>query len=87
MKNELKKNTDKKATADKKIILKDWENELLGIINGDVQNPVFHKIPRAVSMGIAGKQHLLNDNNTDVSPLPPMPAHLVVLILGSLTSL
>ncbi|KAG5883551.1 hypothetical protein JTB14_008518 [Gonioctena quinquepunctata] len=24
-------------------------------------------------MGIAGKQHLPDDNNTDVPPLPPMP--------------
>ncbi|KAG5888592.1 hypothetical protein JTB14_004774 [Gonioctena quinquepunctata] len=54
--------------------LKDWENKLLEIIDGDVQYPVFHKIPEAVSMGIAGKQHLPDDNNTYVPPLPPMPA-------------
>ncbi|KAG5867107.1 hypothetical protein JTB14_009404 [Gonioctena quinquepunctata] len=86
MKNELKKNTDKKATGNKKNILKDWENKLLEILDGNVQNPVFHKIPGAVSMGIAGKQHL-PDDNTDVPPLPPMLAQLVVLILGTLTSL
>ncbi|KAG5897870.1 hypothetical protein JTB14_024901 [Gonioctena quinquepunctata] len=46
-------NTDKKATGNKKIILKDWEETLLEITDGDVQNPVFHKMPGAVSMGIA----------------------------------
>ncbi|KAG5893294.1 hypothetical protein JTB14_023504 [Gonioctena quinquepunctata] len=73
-KKELKKNTDKKATGNTKIIRKDWEKKLLEIIDGDVQNPVFHKIPRAVSMGFAGKQHLRDDNSTYVPFLPPMPA-------------
>ncbi|KAG5873855.1 hypothetical protein JTB14_019530 [Gonioctena quinquepunctata] len=53
---------------------KNWDKKLLEIIDDNVQNPVFHKIPGAVSMGIAGKQHLPDDNNTDVPPLPPMPA-------------
>ncbi|KAG5894287.1 hypothetical protein JTB14_007432 [Gonioctena quinquepunctata] len=41
------------------------EQYVIPSTDGDVQNPVFHKIPGAVCMGIAGKQHIPDDNNTD----------------------
>lgn len=44
MKTELKKKTDKTATGNKKIKLKEWEKELLKLQDPD-DNPVFNKVP------------------------------------------
>lgn len=44
MKTEVKKKTDKNATGNKKVVLKDWEKILLDLLSSD-ENPVFNKIP------------------------------------------
>ncbi|KAJ4442116.1 hypothetical protein ANN_11982 [Periplaneta americana] len=44
MKTEVKKKTDKNATGNKKVVLKDCEKILLDLLSSD-ENPVFNKIP------------------------------------------
>ncbi|CAH1106371.1 unnamed protein product [Psylliodes chrysocephalus] len=51
MKTALKRKTDLKTTGNKVIKLKDWEKDLLTIMNKE-ENPIFSKVPGALSVGV-----------------------------------
>ncbi|KAK9720989.1 Myb/SANT-like DNA-binding domain [Popillia japonica] len=55
MKTELKKKTDKTATGNKKIVLNAYEKQLLALMEGQ-ENPVFQKVPGALSIGSVMEQ-------------------------------
>lgn len=49
MKTEIKKKTDMKATGNKKIILKNWEQEFLKLLDTEGTNPSVSSIPGGVA--------------------------------------
>ena len=75
MKTKIKNKTDVKATGNKKIKLKDWEKNLLSIL-GEVENPVFTKVPGSCTVGVSQStfseltEKKSNNNNCSMSPTP-----------------
>ncbi|CAH1099688.1 unnamed protein product [Psylliodes chrysocephalus] len=71
MNTELKKKTDKSATGNKKIVLNAWEKQLLVLMEGQ-ENPVFQKVPGAMSIGSVMEQPQSSTSKTEEF-IPPPP--------------
>ncbi|CAH1115886.1 unnamed protein product [Psylliodes chrysocephalus] len=71
MKTELKKKTDKTATGNKKIVLNAWKKQLLALMEGQ-ENPVFQKVPGAMSIGSVMEQPQPSTSETEEF-IPPSP--------------
>lgn len=65
MKTKIKIKTDKKATGNQNVILKDWEKDFLNILS-QKESPIFQKIPRYTSVGLTTERHLNKNNNIDI---------------------
>ncbi|KAG8250153.1 hypothetical protein J6590_104381 [Homalodisca vitripennis] len=63
MKTKIKKKTDRTATGNKKIKLKDWEKEFLLLLTQE-ENPVFKKVPGAASVGICEGESAKNTTSS-----------------------
>ncbi|CAH1114714.1 unnamed protein product [Psylliodes chrysocephalus] len=71
IKTELKKKTDKTATGNKKIVLNAWEKQLLVLMERQ-ENPVFQKVPGAMSIGSVMEQPQPSTSKTEeFIPTPP----------------
>ncbi|KAL1489928.1 hypothetical protein ABEB36_003924 [Hypothenemus hampei] len=71
MKGEVKKKFDLNRTGNKKINYKLWEKQLLAILEVE-RNPVFAKIPGAMSVGLNNSQDILVEPTSSKSH-PPSP--------------
>ncbi|KAG8252773.1 hypothetical protein J6590_049320 [Homalodisca vitripennis] len=63
MKTKIKKKTDRTATGNKKMKLKDWEKEFLLLLTQE-ENPVFKKVPGAASVGICEGESAKNTTSS-----------------------
>ncbi|KAG8294698.1 hypothetical protein J6590_097176 [Homalodisca vitripennis] len=63
MKSRVKSKADTNKTGNKKVILKQWEEELLNFIEGDTDNPAIVRLKGAVT---AGTEETQNENRPNV---------------------
>lgn len=64
MRSAVKNKTDMKKTGNKTIKLKDWEKELIDMINFEA-NPVFAKVPGGTSIGV--EENYIEENTSDLT--------------------
>ncbi|KAF5274913.1 hypothetical protein FQR65_LT16836 [Abscondita terminalis] len=72
MKTELKKKTDRRVTGNKIFKLKEWEKNLLGLLQGERwENPSIRQIPGVTSSGVPKRS--VEDQLKSQLPLRPPP--------------
>lgn len=70
MKSKIKMKTDKKATGNKKVVLKDWEKNFLSILSQE-ENPVFQKVSGHASAGLSNPRPPTKNDNIDTVEVHP----------------